>query len=193
MSDTIALPGFADPVGEAQATFRAVLDAMASPGRLHTVAEQLTAPAPLDPATAAVLLTLVDNETPLWPDAAARPARDWLAFHCGAAVIEAPDKAAFAVALSLPDLATLPAGTHEAPEDSATLILQIAALGTGARYRLSGPGLREPAVLAASGLPADFAAAWQRNHAQYPCGIDVILCSGATLAALPRSVSIEEI
>ncbi len=193
MSATIALPGFADPVGEAQATFRAVLDAMARPGRLHTVGEHLTAPAPLDQATAAVLLTLVDNETPLWLDASATPARDWLAFHSAAAIIEAPEKAAFAVALSLPDLGALPIGTHEAPEDSTTLILQIAALGTGARYRLSGPGLREPAVLAASGMPTDFAPAWQRNHAQYPCGVDIILCAGTTLAALPRSVSIEEV
>jgi alpha-D-ribose 1-methylphosphonate 5-triphosphate synthase subunit PhnH len=152
----------------------------------------MTAPAPLDHATAAVLLTLVDNETPLWLDAAAAAAREWLAFHCGAAIIDTPDNAAFAVALSLPDLAALPAGTHETPEQSATLVLQIAALGTGARYRLSGPGLREPALLAASGLPSDFAAVWQRNHALYPCGVDIILCAGATLAALPRSVSVEE-
>ena len=96
------------------------------------------------------------------------------------------------MALSLPDLAALPAGSHEAPESSATLILQIAALGTGTRYRLSGPGLREPALLAASGLPADFVAVWQRNHALYPRGMDIILCAGTTLTALPRSVSIEE-
>jgi len=182
MTATITLPGFAEPVGEAQATFRAVLDAMARPGRLHQAGERLSAPAPLDPATAAVLLALVDNETPLWLEATVAAARDWLAFHCGAAIVTTPDKATFAVSLSLPDLATLPAGTHETPELSATLILQIAALGTGTRYRLSGPGLREPTQLAASGLPADFAAQWQRNHVLFPRGIDIILCAGTTLA-----------
>lgn len=192
MSTTISLRGFADPVGEAQATFRAVLDAMARPGQLHQAGQHLTAPAPLGPATAAVLLTLVDNETPLWLDPAAIAARDWLAFHCGAAVVDALDQTVFAVALAMPDLAALPAGSHEVPESSATLILQIEALGTGARYRLAGPGLREPTLLTATGLPADFAAAWQRNHALYPCGVDIVLCAGTTLTALPRSVSIEE-
>jgi alpha-D-ribose 1-methylphosphonate 5-triphosphate synthase subunit PhnH len=192
MSTTIALPGFADPVHEAQATFRAVLDAMARPGTLHDAGERLTPPAPLDEATAAVLLTLVDNETPLWLDAAAKAAHDWLAFHCGAAIREAAH-AGFAVALSMPDLAMLPAGSHEVPEASATLILQIASLGSGTRYRLSGPGLREPAVLAAGGLPADFVTRWQRNRAQYPCGIDIVLCAGTRLAALPRSVSVEAV
>jgi alpha-D-ribose 1-methylphosphonate 5-triphosphate synthase subunit PhnH len=192
MSDAVALPGFAEPVSEAQATFRAVLDAMARPGQLHQAGERLTAPSPLDNATAAVLLTLVDNETPLWLDARAANARDWLAFHCGAMITDAPDKAAFAVALSLPDLTTLSPGSHEAPEGSATLILQIAALSSGTKYRLSGPGLREPAVLAATGLPADFVQAWQQNHASYPCGVDIVLCAGTTLTALPRSVSIEE-
>ena len=192
MSETVALPGFADPVGEAQATFRAVLDAMARPGRLHRAGAQLRAPEPLDQATAAVLLTLVDNETPLWLDPAAGAARGWLAFHCGAVIVDAPDKAAFALALSLPDLAALPAGSHEAPECSATLVLQIAALGSGTRYRLSGPGLREPTLLAATGLPEGFAAVWQGNHALYPRGVDIILCAGDTLTALPRSVSVEE-
>ena len=54
--------------------------------------ERLTAPAPLDPATAAVLLTLVDNETPLWLDPAVAAARDWLAFHCGASIVDAPER-----------------------------------------------------------------------------------------------------
>jgi alpha-D-ribose 1-methylphosphonate 5-triphosphate synthase subunit PhnH len=192
MSATVALAGFTDPVGEAQATFRAVLDAMARPGRLHRVGTRLTAPAPLDQATAAVLLTLVDNETPLWLEHSVATAGDWLAFHCGASIIDAPGNATFALALSLPDLAALSAGSHETPESSATLILQIGALGTGTHYRLSGPGLREPTLLATDGLPGDFAAVWQHNHALYPRGVDIILCAGTTLTALPRTVSIEE-
>jgi alpha-D-ribose 1-methylphosphonate 5-triphosphate synthase subunit PhnH len=192
MSARVSLAGFDDPVRDAQSTFRAVLDAMARPGRLHHVGQNLTAPAPLDRATAAVLLTLIDNETPLWVDPAASAARDWLAFHCGAAIIDAPGEAAFALALSMPNLDALPGGTHETPETSATLILQVSALGTGTRYRLSGPGLRVPAPLAVTGLPEDFARIWQENRALYPRGVDVVLCADTTLTALPRSVTIQE-
>jgi alpha-D-ribose 1-methylphosphonate 5-triphosphate synthase subunit PhnH len=193
VSASVALPGFADPVHEAQGTFRSVLDAMARPGSLHRIGERLTPPAPLDPATAAVLLTLADNETPLWLDASAGAARDWLAFHCGATIVTGIEQATFAVALRLPDLTALPAGSDEAPEASATLILQVAELGCGRAYRLNGPGLREPAVLAVRGLPAEFVVVWQRNHALYPRGVDIILCAGTTLTALPRSVSVEDI
>jgi alpha-D-ribose 1-methylphosphonate 5-triphosphate synthase subunit PhnH len=160
---------------------------------LHTVGGGLTPPTPLHPATAAVLLTLVDNETPLWLDPTALAARDWLAFHCGAAFAASPAGCSFALALSLPDLASLPAGGEETPEASATLILQVAALGSGAPLRLTGPGLQEPAVLAVDGLTGDFAACWAANRALYPRGVDLVLCAGTTLAALPRSVTVEEV
>src|SRR5690242_9130223 len=192
MSESVDLPGFADPVTDAQATFRAVLDAMARPGTIYRAGEHLAAPAPLDRVTAAVLLTLVDHETPLWVDAAAAPACGWLAFHCGAALVQEPHAAHFAVALSLPDLAQFSAGSHEAPEGSATVILQVPALASGTRYRLSGPGLRESKVLFVNGLPPHFVAQWQQNRALFPRGVDIILCAGTTLTALPRSVSIEE-
>src|SRR6202011_4552509 len=92
--------GFADPVPDAQRCFRAVLDAMAHPGRI-TRATGVTPPAPLSSAAGAVLLTLVDHETPLWLDPDARVARRWIEFHCGAPIVSDPASCGFAVALSL--------------------------------------------------------------------------------------------
>ncbi len=188
----IDLPGFADPVGGAQACFRAVLDAMSRPGTLHAAGAGLSPPAPLDPATAAALLTLVDGETPLAMDAGFAPAAAWIAFHCGVAPDAAPALAEFVLASALPDLAGLASGTDEMPEASATVILQLDGLGRGREFVLAGPGLAGPARFAAAGLPADFAARWAANHALYPRGVDLILCAGTQLAALPRSVRISE-
>jgi alpha-D-ribose 1-methylphosphonate 5-triphosphate synthase subunit PhnH len=52
--------------------------------------------------------------------------------------------------------------------------------------------MRAPAILAAEGLPDDFADLWRANRRLFPCGVDLILCAGDHLAALPRSVTIEE-
>lgn len=190
---SLDLPGFADPVLDAQRCFRAVLEAMSRPGTIRAAGEGLAAPAPLARATAAVLLTLVDHETPLFIDPAAEGAAEWIGFHCGAPRVAAPGAARFALGLaSPPALADLDSGTHEAPEASATLILQLPALGEGEALALSGPGIRGSAVLRATGLPAGFVAAWAENHAAFPCGVDVILCAGSHLAALPRSLAIAE-
>jgi alpha-D-ribose 1-methylphosphonate 5-triphosphate synthase subunit PhnH len=183
-------PGFADPVLDGQACFRAVLEALAHPGRIATLAFA-GPPPPLDPATAAVLLTLADAETPLWLDDAAGAARAWIAFHCGAPPAAQGD-AAFGLALRPVGLAGFAAGTDDAPEQGATLILQVAALGRGRALRLSGPGLAAPAVLRVDGLPESFAAEWAGNHARFPRGVDLILCAGQQVAALPRSTRIEE-
>jgi alpha-D-ribose 1-methylphosphonate 5-triphosphate synthase subunit PhnH len=181
---------FADPVAGSQACFRAVLDAMARPGQVHRV-PAVAAPAPLCSAAGAVLLTLVDQDTPLWLDPAAGPARGWIGFHTGAPLSGDLSAAAFAMALALPDLDTLCAGTDESPETSATLVLQVTSLSAGTRWLLAGPGLRQPSALAVDGLPANFADRWAANHALFPRGIDLILCAGDRLAALPRSVSVE--
>lgn len=189
----VELAGFADPVADAQHCFRAVLDAMARPGALRRAGQGLVAPAPLDPATAAVLLTLVDNETPLWLDTQwLQPVRDWIAFHCGAACIDDPGGAAFAACRRLPDFARLPAGSHESPESAATVILQVTSLDSGMRYALRGSGLAGVGVLTVDGLPSDFAVIWQANHARFPRGVDLVLCAGTQLTALPRSVTVSE-
>jgi alpha-D-ribose 1-methylphosphonate 5-triphosphate synthase subunit PhnH len=182
-------PGFADPVADAQAAFRALLDAMARPGTIHE-APCVIPPAPLGRAAASVLLTLVDADTPLWLDEASMAAREWLAFHCGAPLTDDPAAAAFATGIGMKKLDIFSAGSDAAPEDSATLIVELPALGAGPAYRLSGPGLRAPALLRAEGLPADFSAQWATNHALYPRGIDLVLCAGARFCCLPRSVQL---
>ena len=186
---TIGNPGFANPVADAQGCFRAVLDAMAHPGRIVPVAAGLVAP-PLSPATAAVLLTLVDAETPIWLDDDAAAAGDWVRFHCGATLSE-PDEAAFAVCLGLPPLDRFAWGTHEGPETSATVIVQLPHFEAGPRLRLHGPGLEAPLTVCLGPLPHDFGARWQANRAAFPRGVDLVLCAGDALAALPRSVTVE--
>lgn len=186
---SIDLPGFADPVLGAQACFRAVLAAMSRPGVIQEAGVGVTPPAPLAPATAAVLLTLVDAETPLLVTPGLAAAGEWIDFHCGAPRDGAP---MFVVTDGLPDLAGLDAGSDEGPEESVTVIVQVKALGTGARFVLAGPGLAGPMELAVDGLPADFVARWGANHGLYPRGVDLILCAGERIAALPRSVSVSE-
>jgi alpha-D-ribose 1-methylphosphonate 5-triphosphate synthase subunit PhnH len=193
MTANLLQPGFADPVSGAQSCFRAVLDAMARPGQIRTAGLDLTPPAPLAPATAAVLLTLLDYDTPVWLDADAAAAAAWIGFHCGAPIVASVAQCGFAVALSLPELASLPAGSHEAPESAATLILQVNGFGRGRTFRLAGPGLRVPDRLSVDGLPAGFANAWQENHALFPRGVDIVLCAGTSLAALPRSVALQAV
>lgn len=192
MSDVIDRPGFADPVADAQRCFRAVLQAMARPGSLHEVGLALRPPPPLVPATAAMLLTLVDGETPLWLAPELASARPWIEFHCGVVCVADLAAASFILTARLPDLTRLRMGTYETPQSAATIILQVNGFATGLSLRLRGPGLRVPGRLAVDGLPADFAAIWRDNRAGFPCGIDLILCAGAQVAALPRSVMIEE-
>jgi alpha-D-ribose 1-methylphosphonate 5-triphosphate synthase subunit PhnH len=186
---TIDRPGFHEPVRDAQAVFRAVLSAMSSPGRLLTAGATLDPPPGLDEAAAAVLLTLVDAETPVRLEGEAAAAAEWVTFHCGAPI---QDRAPFAVADELLDFATLDAGTDEAPERSATVIVQVLSIGAGTPFRLAGPGIKDSATLRVKGLPADFASRWAANHALFPRGVDLVLTCGEVLTALPRSVAITE-
>ena len=185
------LPGFAVPVADAQGCFRAVLDAMAHPGRIVQAGRTLQPPAPLCAAAAAVVLTLADAETPLALDGSLAAAGGWITFHCGAPLVPL-EQARIAVLTQLQDFDTAQAGADEQPELGATLIVQVQTLGHGPAFLLNGPGLRIPERFQAAGLPAGFAALWHANHARFPRGIDLILCAGDQLAALPRSVRIRE-
>jgi alpha-D-ribose 1-methylphosphonate 5-triphosphate synthase subunit PhnH len=187
-------PGFADPVLDSQRTFRAVLDAMAHPGRVVTV-NGPAVPPPLGPAAAAVCLALLDFDTPLWLDAMAATAQtvSYLRFHCGVPIVETPGAARFALTADAGALASLEAfdaGTDERPDLSATLVLQVAGLDDEGGRRLRGPGIASETRLTVSGAPWLWDAV-RANGAQFPRGVDVLLCAGARLAALPRTVRVE--
>ena len=187
---SLELPGFADPVIGAQSAFRAILEAMSRPGTIQMAGAELTPPAPLGQSAAAVLLTLVDADTALHLGEGCGAAAEWIAFHCGAPVTPDIAAAEFALALDMPKLASLDHGTDDAPEHSGTIILQVADLNAGTTYQIAGPGLKAPTTMRVSGLPDDFVAQWSVNHGLYPRGVDLILCAGSQLIALPRSLAI---
>jgi alpha-D-ribose 1-methylphosphonate 5-triphosphate synthase subunit PhnH len=179
-----------------QTVFRAVMDAMARPGRINAfTALPASPPAPLNAGAAAVALCLADFETPVWLDEAARggDTAAWLRFHTGARITGDPREAAFAFVTgtrNAPDFQAFAPGTLDYPDRSTTFILQVEAFGSGATRMLAGPGIPDTAAFSASPLPDDFDARLAANHALAPRGVDFILVSPSAVAALPRSTRI---
>jgi alpha-D-ribose 1-methylphosphonate 5-triphosphate synthase subunit PhnH len=188
--------GFADPVFDAQAIFRAVMDAMARPGTVQPVKLLAQPPQPLSPFAAAIALTLCDHDTPLWLDPPLRqtPAvASWLGFHSGAPLAGTPADAHFALVAdpaALIALENFAQGTQEYPDRSTTLILQVASLSSGDRLVLEGPGIDGIMSFAPTSLPRHFVEQWKQNRARFPRGVDVILAAPEGIACLPRSTRI---
>ena len=188
--------GFADPVLDAQRTFRVALDAMAHPGRVARLTSALEAPPSLHPAAAALCLTLADPDTAIWldPGAAGPAVVEYLRFHCGCPLAATPRAADFAVIADPIGLASwdvFPEGTDEEPERGATLIVQVARLKPGVGRRLTGPGIAAECRLTAEGLPEG---AWRVLGAvpgRFPRGVDAYLVAGDELVAIPRTTQIE--
>ena len=63
---------------------------------------------------------------------------------------------------------------------------------SGDAVTLKGPGIKSAHRFAAAPLPADFDTRLRDNRALFPRGIDLVFIAGNDIAALPRSVMIEE-
>lgn len=160
------------------ATFAALLDAMARPGTIGALPR---------PGLAPVIAALIDMECTAFsdqPDLAAAIA------GTGARVagVDAAGYAFTSADAATGALRCLPAGSALYPDRGATLAVT-APLGTGTRLRLTGPGIETTAQVAV-GLPADF---WTLRAARcrYPQGVDLIVIDGARVMALPRSTAAE--
>ncbi|MGR3434492.1 MAG: phosphonate C-P lyase system protein PhnH [Shimia sp.] len=178
--------GFAQPPQQSAHAFRAIMEAMARPGRIEALGGA-TAPAPTSVAAATVLMTLCDADTPVWiaPSHDCDELRGWLAFHTGAP-LSGPGECAFALGTwnALMPLAAYPVGTPEYPDRSATLIVEMPALSP------EGATLRGPGVDGTASLWLPEAAPFRANHARYPLGLDFLFTAGDRIAALPRSTEV---
>ncbi len=190
MQPDALIGGFADLPVQSATAFRSVLQAMARPGTIHQLAGAVPPP-PLSVAAGVVLLTLCDPETPLFVGASVDTPdlRSWIAFHTGAP-FSAASEAVIAIGSwqDFTPLSAFPVGSAEYPDRSTTLITEMGLLGRDGSNpcRLTGPGIKNFSTLS---LPDP--ALMQANAALFPLGLDFILTSESSVAAIPRSTRIE--
>lgn len=187
--------GFDNPPVDAACLFRALLGALARPGRIATPGRLPAAPAGLTDTAYAAALTLCDADMTLWlhPACATDAALEALRFHSGSPVVDDAETADFAIAPLAACAALAPRlkrGSPKYPDRSTTLIALCKTLGAGAGERLSGPGIEDEAHL---DIGADGDAFWPAlasANARFPLGVDVFLAAPGRIAAVPRSTRI---
>ena len=169
-----------------QQIFRGLLDAYSYPGRVTTCADQNIT------EWLAILTALVDGQTTLadpqhllsdtwWPKLEARRAPPEQAAYILLDGSLAPEL--------LPNL-----GTLEAPEAGATLLIRVDSLHRDAagdvKLSLSGPGIRQQVVISVNGLHPAWITARNDWVANFPLGVEMVLCDVHSFVALPRSTHI---
>lgn len=192
--------GFSNEALGSQAVFRTALQSMSHPGRCIDVNHDAQAPRSGHPASAALLLALLDSDCTLWlsPQLAYSDAAVWLKFHTGCRLVNDLTQAQFAWVAAgdaMPALDTFAQGTDAFPDQSATCVLDVLALESGGQdatgWMLTGPGINGSIALKTEGLAPDFVTQWAANHARFPRGIDVFLATPQQLTSLPRTTNIE--
>ena len=184
------LPGFKNPVHDAQTTFRNLLEALANPGSQHQITALVEAPVGLNSACAAACLTLLDLETQVWlQPTIEEEVKKWLLFHSGCKFTTKPNTANFAIInhwQSIPSLSVFNQGTDEEPEASTTLLIQVENFESGKPVNLSGPGIEKTRSLTVHGLSSAFWEDLTNNIHNYPLGVDIFLFTTNTVVGLPR-------
>ncbi len=190
--------GFQDPVWESQEAFRAILNAMAYPGRMASFQIPPKIPGDLNPASWVVLLTLADDSVRFWTDLPIDHETRWVIQSvCRVRTVHEPQEADLALVTDPSTTLAAPVnfqiGTESEPYLGATVIVHVSSFSTGPEtapghaFLLSGPGIREKFPLFVAGCPKTF---WDwriRLETLYPRGVDVLLTHENSMVALPRS------
>ena len=184
-------PGFDDPVLDAQACFRKVLDALSRPGRIYAL-DVPSAPAPMNLAAAGLALTLMDFDTPIYLSESLRTDEivSWLRFHCSAPITTVPREAAFAFLQQgddWPAIDEFHAGDAKYPDTSTSLVIQLASLENGPAVTLEGPGIETTETIKPKQLPEQFWEQRTENVADFQLGVDCYLTADNQVIGLPRT------
>ncbi|MEX8518646.1 MAG: phosphonate C-P lyase system protein PhnH [Leptothrix sp. (in: b-proteobacteria)] len=193
-----------------------VLDALIRPGSVQILPAAALAgpdrPVALAPATTAVLLTLLAESCMLWlvPRLMQPTLQDWLQRRTGAQLQSEPAQADCALALAAE---AEPSLWHDLSDRSdraqslrrgATLIIEVPGLladpapprlepgdmDLAPHLSLRGPGIADVQHLSVAGLSRHF---WRTRIAcetDRPRGVDLILCCGNRIVAIPHSVRV---
>jgi alpha-D-ribose 1-methylphosphonate 5-triphosphate synthase subunit PhnH len=188
--------GFEHEAYGSQAVFRTALQALSHPGRPLDMPLNMALPRGGHAAAAALLLGLLDADTSVYlsPGLAGSDAAAWLRFHTGCIEITDRSQAQFiwvGQGDDLPLLQDLRQGSDAYPDQTATCVIEVHNLHADeAGWRLQGPGILGERTLRVQGMAADFPAQWSRNHASFPCGVDVFLATDTQIVGLPRTTRI---
>ena len=190
-------PGLASQTFDSQNVFRRLLSAMASPGEIMELDVTIDPETPLQQASGAILLTLMDFETPFWTDLENRnPAVQWLRFHTGAPYIYTSSQAGFALVTDYDGFTTpdrFNRGTIESPDQSTTLIIHTRGINDRGRIRLTGPGIQKERFINLKGIREDFFARRAEMARDFPLGVDMIFVCDRQFTAIPRTTRLEVI
>lgn len=186
MTTVLDLPAVHAPRNQ-QRVFRLLLDAMARPGTLADLAPWTDGA----PAHAAALAALCDGEVSIADPDGLLSDDDWRFLDCPEGNT-ASARFVLARGDAAPGGRFAPArGTLTAPETGATLLLAVSGLGSsGLKVRLAGPGIAGECEARLGDLHSGWLTRREDWVSFFPLGVDVVLCDGPRLLALPRTTRV---
>lgn len=183
-----------------QSVYRKLLDCMARPGKLEKLKAMPSNFETLSSYTFGIALTLLDQEVSfhilqdeentsrvvqLYTMAKKKSIEkcDYLFLHEGQYV----------------DLYQLKKGTPEFPDESATIISEVARIShdelhseSTIKLTLTGPGIKGKQEISISGIHHDLLPAWKQINQEFPLGIDwIIVDQEGMVCCIPRSSRME--
>lgn len=168
--------------------FSLVMECMSRPGKVI----DLSGISQKAPVYTTVLAALVDSEVTYCDLQGLLTEQDELLFQ---APDSAPDNADFILCDASEHIHIQPKlGSLSSPEKSATILLVVADLVSGeAKFELKGPGIKGSTRLEVRGMHIEWFHQRNKWNAEFPLGVDFILCDQRSIVALPRTTNVEVI